>query len=235
MPPLTAFYILASLAAVLPHVRLIPSLLRLILSSSFSSRAFGAGIAGFSVREAVRCGVMRGIFSNEAGCGTSPSAHAAAETDSEERQALLGVCEVIFDTLILCTLTALVLLTSDAVAGGFPWHTSSDAAPAVTEAFGALAGAFTAMGVRIAAVLFAYASIIAQIYYGMTAVRFLTESRTAGNAFLALSAVVPLIGAAISPGAMWLIADLLLGAMTAINCSVLLLLRRRLCPASSPR
>ena len=216
MPPLTAFYILVSLAAVLPHARMIPSLLRLILSSAFSSRAFGAGIAGFSVREAVRCGVMRGIFSNEAGCGTSPSAHAAAETDSEERQALLGVCEVIFDTLILCTLTALVLLTSDAVSGGFPWHTASDAAPAAMEAFEALAGEFAAMGVRIAAVLFAYASIIAQIYYGMTAVRFLTENRTAGNMFLALSAVMPLIGAAISPGTRTILLTVVLSAAMAL-------------------
>ena len=91
------------------------------------------------------------------------------------------------------------------------------------------------MGIRISTVLFAYASITAQIYYGLTAVRFLSESKSARNAFLALSVLMPICGAAVSPGLMWLLADLLLGSMTILNCSVLLLLRGNLRPDRSRR
>ncbi len=237
MPVLSAFYIFVSLAVIAAHSDLIPGILHSIVTSAFSLRAAGAGASAFTVREAVRFGVMRGIFSNEAGCGTSPTAHASADTDSEHRQALLGVCEVIFDPLILCPLTALVLLTADAEAGIVPWHSEADAAAVSMEAFRLTAGRTAACGIRISAVLFAYASIIAQIYYGTTAVRFLTDSKKAERVFLALSALTPMIGAYISSGVMWLTADLLLGVMTALNCSVLLILRgtlrKRLPPDSS--
>ena len=228
MPALTAFYIMVCLMAVLPRAAMLPGILSTIVRSAFSVRAFGGGMLGFSVREALRFGIMRGIFSNEAGCGTSPTAHAAAETDSEHNQALLGVCEVIFDTLILCTLSALVLLTADRVGGVIPWHGSCDAAPVVMDAFRLLCGSLPSTGVRIATVLFAYASVIAQIYYGLTAVGFLSKDKTAGRLFLGLSVLMPLCGAAVSPGAMWLAADLLLGSMTVLNCAVLLLLRGNL-------
>ena len=231
MPPLTAFFLLVSLAAVLPHTDLIPGILKDTVRSAFSLRAVGAGTMGFTVREAVRFGVMRGIFSNEAGCGTSPTAHASADTDSAEQQAALGVAEVIFDTLILCTVTALVLLTADRVAGGFPWGLGTDPAPAALEGFRVLSGRFAAEGIRLSTVLFAYASVVAQIYYGIGAVRYLTESKKAEGAFLALSVLMPVCGAAVSPGPMWTVADLLLGSMTILNCSVLLLLRGKLRPA----
>ena len=230
MPALTAFYITVCFLAILPRAAMLPGILSTIVRAAFSVRAFGGGMLGFSMREALRFGIMRGIFSNEAGCGTSPTAHAAADTDSEHNQALLGVCEVIFDTLILCTLSALVLLTADGVGGVIPWHGLGDAAPVVMDAFRLLCGSRLSAGVRIATVLFAYASIIAQIYYGLTAVGFLSEKKTAGRLFLALSVLMPLFGAAVSPGVMWLAADLLLGSMTVLNCAVLLLLRGNLRP-----
>ena len=233
MPALTAFYIAVCLLAVVPRASMLPGMLSVIIRSAFSIRALGGGMLGFSMREALRFGVMRGIFSNEAGCGTSPTAHAAADTDSEHHQALLGVCEVIFDTLILCTLSALVLLTADGGGGIIPWHGSGDAAPVVMDAFRLLCGSRLTEGVRIATVLFAYASIIAQIYYGLTAVGFLSEKKTAGRLFLGLSVLTPLFGAAVSPGVMWLAADLLLGSMTVLNCAVLLLLRGSLRPSSA--
>lgn len=231
MPPLAAFFITVSLAAVLPHIRLIPGIVSDIVRSAFSLRAVHAGAMGFTIREAVRFGVMRGIFSNEAGCGTSPTAHASADTDSEKRQAALGVVEVVFDTLILCTLTALVLLTADRVGGGFPWGVDTDPAPAALDGFRLLAGKAASEGIRLSTVLFAYASVIAQIYYGIAAVRYLTDSKKAEGLFLALSVLMPVCGAAVSPGLMWLIADLLLGSMTILNCSVLLLLRGKLRPS----
>ncbi len=230
MPPLTLFYIGAALFAILPRARLLPSLIGEIFSSAFSTRAVMGGAVGFTAREAMRYGVMRGIFSNEAGCGTSPTAHASADTDSEEKQAALGVVEVVFDTMILCTLTAFVLLTADAEGGILPWGETGDAAPAAMAAFGALAGEAVSFAVRISTALFAFASIVAQIYYGLTAVRFLSEKKGARGCFLALSVFTPILGAAVSPGLMWTAADLLLGLMTAVNCAVLLRLRGTLRP-----
>ena len=123
MPPLTIYYIFAALICVLPRASLLTEIFGQIFASAFSFRAAAGGAVGFTVREAMQYGVMRGIFSNEAGCGTSPTAHASADTDSEEKQAALGVIEVVFDTLILCTLTAFVLLLDSPDAGDWqmPW------------------------------------------------------------------------------------------------------------------
>ena len=140
IPSLSVLYIAACLAAILPRLGLMPGVLRLIVTSAFSPRAAGGAALGFSAREALRFGVMRGIFSNEAGCGTSPTAHASADTPSASRQASLGTAEVVFDTLILCSLTAFVLLLADAEAGLLPRHVEADAAPVVFEAFRILAG-----------------------------------------------------------------------------------------------
>ena len=113
------------------------------------------------MRDAVRYGIMRGIFSNEAGCGTSPTAHASAETASPSAQGRLGIAEVVFDTPVLCTLTALVMLIADKKYALIPWNTSSDAASVTLSAFGMVGGFREILSVSI--ILFAYATIIAQI------------------------------------------------------------------------
>ena len=235
IPSLTVFYIAACLMAILPRAVLIPGILKTIVFSAFCPRSVLGAAAGFSVREAMRFGIMRGIFSNEAGCGTSPTAHAAADTVSPSHQACFGVIEVVFDTLILCTLTALTLLVADEQFGILPWHIESDAAPVTLTAFRLLDGRIVAELVRISVVLFAYSSIIAQFYYGMTAIGYLTGKRIARLVFSAVSAVCPVIGAVIEPGVMWLLADVLLGLMTAMNCLVLLALRNTVRSAGSPR
>ena len=236
IPALTAFYLLLCAAVLLPNLGLLPGIFRLIFSSAFSPRAAAGAAGGYAVSRALRFGVMRGIFSNEAGCGTSPTAHAAAETRSPAHQAALGVVEVVFDTHILCTLTALTLLTADARFGILPWHGEADAAAVTLSCFGALLPSAAVLGLRIAVALFAYSSIIAQYYYGSAAVRFLTRKKTAAIVFGAAAAAAPLIGAVISSHAMWLLADILLGTMTAVNCSVLLFcFRKSLKSAGIPR
>ena len=235
IPSLSVLYIAACLAAILPRLGLMPGVLRLIVTSAFSPRAAGGAALGFSAREALRFGVMRGIFSNEAGCGTSPTAHASADTPSASRQASLGTAEVVFDTLILCSLTAFVLLLADAEAGLLPRHVEADAAPVVFEAFRILAGKAFSFLVRLSVPLFAYSSVIAQFYYGSVAVGYLTKSRAARPAFAVLTALFSLLGAAAAPGAMWTAADLLLGLMTVFNCSVLFVLRKTPGSAEIPR
>ncbi len=235
IPLLTGFYIIVCLHVILPNRVLLPWILKTVLLSALSPRAAMGAAMGFSVRQAVRFGVMRGIFSNEAGCGTSPTAHAAADTQSPDHQASLGVAEVVFDTLVLCTLTGLVLLIADIRWGVLPWHETADAASVSMEAFSKASGATVASLIRLSVLLFAYSSIIAQFYYGMTAIRYLTKRKTAAILYGLASSVCPVIGAVIPAGMMWVGADLLLGSMTLINCSALVYLSRSARWAGTPR
>lgn len=226
VPPLAGFYMAVCIYVIAANIGMIPKILADILSSAFNGRAIYGGGVGFCIREAVRYGVMRGIFSNEAGCGTSPSAHASADTKSPHSQALCGIIEVVFDTLVLCSMTAFVLLIADGKFGIIPWHSETDTSAVTLDAFGALTNNFIYVVLCIAVVMFAYATIIAQIYYGAAAIGYLTKNKWLNIAYSALSVTCPVIGAVISAHDMWIAADIIIGIMTSANCVVLILLRK---------
>lgn len=226
MPPLTAGYLLLTIILLFQNRYFLPTVFSDIFRSAFSSNAVMGGAVGFTVREGLRYGVMRGIFSNEAGCGTSPTAHATADTNNPHCQACLGIVEVIFDTLILCTATALVLLVADKQYGLIPRKTDADAATVTLCAFRALAGNFISNILVLAIFLFAYAAILAQIYYGTVAIGYITDKKIPVFVYYALSTVCAVIGSVISAPVMWTLADILLGLMTVFNCLTLLMLRR---------
>lgn len=228
IPLLTAVYILLSLYIIISNIRYLPKILSMIFTSAFSGKAVIGGAAGFSFREAVRFGVMRGIFSNEAGCGTSPIAHAAADTKSPHHQACYGIFEVVFDTIILCTMTAFVLLIAGEKYGIIPWRSSEDVSPVTLSAFGLLGGEMTYGLLSLCIVLFAFATIIAQIYYGVISIGYISAKKTPQIIYYILSVGCAIIGSVISSPVMWLTADLIIGIMTAVNCIVIILLRSRL-------
>ncbi len=228
MPPLTAVCMLISVTILVCNASLLPEVFADIFRSAFAPRAVFGGTVGFTVKEGIRFGIMRGIFSNEAGCGTSPTAHAAADTKSPHHQACFGVVEVVFDTLILCTLTALVLLIADKRFALLPWKTAADTSAVTLDAFRALAGD-TVYGIMTAAVvLFAYGTILAQIYYGTAAIGYITKKKLPLLLYCAASAGCTVAGAVISSPLMWTLADVVIGLMTVINCVVLIFLRRKL-------
>lgn len=163
---------------------------------------------------------------NEAGCGTSPTAHAVSDTKSPHHQACFGIVEVVFDTLILCTMTALVLLIADKRYSVIPWKTAADTAPVTLDAFRALTGDVVYYILIIAVVLFAYGTIIAQIYYGTVAIGYLTKKKLPLLLYFCASAGCTVVGAVISSPVMWTLADVIIGLMTVMNCIVLILLRR---------
>ena len=230
IPVLTGVYILITMGIIFSNLPLIPGIFRDILSAAFTGRAVLGSAAGFGVHQAFRFGIMRGIFSNEAGCGTSPTAHAAADTKSPHHQAVLGMVEVIFDTLILCTLTALVLLIGDAKFGLIPWGTDTDAAPVTLDVFRCLGGDMGYRILRISVLLFAFSTVIAQIYYGNAAIRYLSGKRLPRILYTLLSVICACAGSVISSPVMWMLADGIIGIMTAVNCGVLIRLRRRIVP-----
>ena len=140
IPPLTLLYMVISLYIIMSNAALVPSVFSDIVRSAFNTRSVAGAAAGFTVREAVRFGIIRGIFSNEAGCGTSPTAHACAETKAPSNQACFGIVEVAFDTLVLCTMTAFVLLIAERRYGVIPWHSNCDVSPITLNSFSLLSG-----------------------------------------------------------------------------------------------
>ncbi|MBQ6262080.1 MAG: amino acid carrier protein [Clostridia bacterium] len=220
IPVLSLIYISLSAYVIVSNVSLLPTVFRDIFSGAFGFRAAAGGAAGFGMKEAIRFGVTRGIFSNEAGCGTSPTAHAASNVDSPHKQGCFGIFEVVFDTPVLCTMTAAVVLIGRLKYG----ITGSGGVGDTLFVFGKLAGPCAYFLTGISVFLFAYATVIAQLYYGRTALRYLTPSRIAGKLFGILTVAVSAIGGFMKPAIIWPVADSVVGIMTVINTAVLIAL-----------
>ncbi len=170
VPVMTLLYLTGCLFIIIAHRPLIPEAFALIISSAFSGTAAAGGFTGSGVAQAVRYGVTRGIFSNEAGLGTASIAHAAARTDHPGRQGWWGVAEVVIDTHIICTVTALVLLITGA------WTSGHEGAAMTVEAFNrGLPGEAGEGGliVSVSMIFFAFSTIVAASYYGERCVLYL--------------------------------------------------------------
>ena len=223
IPALSILYVGLSLLILAANAGRIPSVLRLIWEEAWGLQPAVGGLAGFGISRAVRFGITRGIFSNEAGCGTSPTAHASADTPSPHHQGCLGIFEVFADTILLCTLTALVILLYTNTRGLDGIELSLAAYSGLCESIGgpwlaSLAGWI----LRIAIVLFAFATVVCQSCYGMEALRYFLPGRTARRIYLTMSVCAILIGSVISPGMMWQIGDLVISLMTCLNVICLL-------------
>ncbi|MBE6598643.1 MAG: alanine:cation symporter family protein [Ruminococcaceae bacterium] len=228
IPALTAVYMLLSIYVIGTNLTLIPEITGDIFRSAFSFRGVCGGAVGIGAREAVRFGITRGIFSNEAGCGTSPTAHASANTKSPFHQGCYGIFEVAADTLILCTMTAFVLLTADKRYGILSGGAGEGDAALTLDAFTLQTGEWVYGILAVSVLLFAYATIIAQLYYGFTALGYLTKKPMARGAYLAVSIACVFIGAVMRADAMWYLADITVCMMTVINIAVLLFLRKEI-------
>lgn len=180
IPPMTAVFILASLAVIIKNYRAVPSALGSILHGAFSLRAAAGGAAGYGIKKAVRYGVARGVFSNEAGLGSNAIIHAAADTDSPAEQGCWGILEVFLDTVLMCTLTAVTLLVSGA-------DTKGDGASMCAEAFSTVFGRMGEAFVSVSILIFAFATLIGWSYYGRRGLEYLVgeKSRRAYNVIYA--------------------------------------------------
>ncbi len=228
IPILTGVYLALSLTILAMNYREIPSVFGDILGSAFCFRAAAGGAVGITAREAVRFGITRGIFSNEAGCGTSPTAHASADTKSPFHQGCFGIFEVIADTLVLCTVTAFVLLIADRRYGILSAVRGEGDAALTLRAFSELSGDWAYGVLAVSVMMFAYATVLAQMYYGMTAVEYITKSRLAKGGYLLFSVFCAFLGSVIRADVMWDFADLTVCGMTVLNIAVLFLLRKEI-------
>ena len=216
VPFMAAFYIIGAFVVLFLHRHYLGEAFSLIFKGAFSPIAVGGGVTGYTVMLAMRNGVARGVFTNEAGLGSSPIAHAAAFTDHPTRQGIWGVFEVFLDTIVVATITALVILSTGI------WQTESNAATLVANAFeqGFSAGKYI---VTFGLVLFALSTILGWEYYGETCARYLF-----GNTFgkIYRYAFIPLIivGAVADLDVIWLVADNLNGFMAIPNLIGLIIL-----------
>ena len=219
IPILTFAYVLICLAVIFMNFGKIPSMLSLIIKDAFSLKCAASGFCGYGISAALRFGVSRGVLSNEAGCGTSPCAHASSDTTDPHGQGCLGIFEVFVDTVVLCSLTAFVILV-------FGESNASSPMELVLSSFEKYLGGFGANAVLILCVLFAFATVICQFFYGIESLSYLTKKDIGKRIFTFIFCLVLLIGSVIPMSLMWQISDLAIAVMTILNLICLFLLRK---------
>ena len=168
---------------------------------------------------------MRGLMSNEAGCGTAPTAHAAAECSSPAAQGFWGIFEVFVDTILLCTLTALVIIVS-VLGGGDAMAFASDPMMMAIKAFSSVLGGWSEYYMVVSVLLFAFATIVCWAHYGKESLTFVTKRRAPVGIYVVLYSLFVFAGALTAPKFAWLAADLALGVMTIINLAILFFMRK---------
>ena len=219
VPFMALFYVVLGIGVVLLNLERLPGVLHSIFEGAFNPAAFTGGIIG-SLFVSMQKGVSRGIFSNEAGLGTGSIAHACADTQKPVTQGMFGIFEVFADTIIICTLTALVILCSGTpvtygVAAGAELTISG-----FTTTYGSWSSIFTA----VALCCFAFSTIIGWGLYGSRFVQFLFGSNKVVRPFLVIYSFVSILGATLDLGLLWDIADTFNGLMSIPNLIALLLL-----------
>jgi len=224
VPFMAIFYLGGGLFILARFASEIPAALSLVFTSAFSGAAATGGFAGSTIMLAMRYGIARGLFSNEAGLGSAPMVHAAAKTDHPVRQGLYGIFEVFVDTILLCTTTGLAILVTGVWSGG------TTGAALAGEAFSVgLPGTWGNIVVTTSLVLFAFSTVIGWSYYGETGIVYLFGARAAMPYKIAWLVFIYL-GAVGSLHLVWDVADTLNGLMAIPNLVAVLgsiaLLRR---------
>lgn len=215
VPIMAAFYIIGSLIIVFMHYEMILPAFKMIFEGAFNPTAATGGVIGVSVKEAMRYGIARGLFSNEAGMGSTPHAHAVAKVKHPAEQGLVAMVGVVIDTGIVCTLTALVILTTDAFSSGL--YGAQLAQEGFTIGFGNFGTTFVA----ICLFFFAISTIISWYYFGEANIRFLFGKRGI-SPYRILVLIFIVIGTMMQAEIVWELADVFNGLIVVPNLIALL-------------
>lgn len=219
VPFMALFYILLALGVVLINFRNIPHVFYSIVYGAFRPRAVTGGVVG-SFFLSMKKGVSRGIFSNEAGLGTGSIAHACADTRKPVKQGLFGIFEVFADTIVICTLTALVILCS-----GTPVTYGHAASAELTiSGFTSVYGSWISVFTAVAMCCFAFSTIIGWGLYGARCIEFLFSSEKVVKPFMVVYSLVAILGATVELGLLWSIAETFNGLMAIPNLIAVFLL-----------
>jgi len=218
VPFMCVGYIVASLTVLGMYADQIPAAFSLIFTSAFSPVAATGGFAGAAVMMAVRYGVARGIFSNEAGLGTAGIAQAAGQTSNAVESGLVGMMGTFIDTILVCTMTGLVLIVTGV------WSTGLKGAALSAAGFSAAFPGFGGQFLSIALVVFAFTTILGWAYYGEKCWEYLVGSAAMEKPYRLLWTMFVLVGAVTQLEFVWLVSDTLNAFMAVPNLVSLLLL-----------
>ena len=208
VPIMALFYFIAGAIVMVLNFEQVPAAFGLIFSDAFTGQA----VAGGAIGTVIRFGVARGLFSNEAGLGSAPIAAAAARTDFPGRQALVSMTQVLFDTLIVCSITGVTIVMSN------KWQDKSiDAGALTAQAFGSFLGDIGPILVSIGLVFFATSTILGWSYYGEKCFQYLFPNRAAVLAYRVIFVAFIFVGATASLDLVWILADVLNGLMAIPN------------------
>ena len=211
VPFMALTYVVLALGVVLLNLPRLPEVFTSIVAGAFNPAAFTGGAVG-SLFLSMQKGVSRGIFSNEAGLGTGSIAHACADTKKPVKQGMFGIFEVFADTIVICTLTALVILCS-----GVPVNYGEAAGAELTiSGFTTVYGNWVSIFTAVAMCCFAFSTIIGWGLYGTRCIEFLFGSRS-NMPFMVLYSLTAIVGATMNLGLMWSIAETFNGLMAIPN------------------
>lgn len=210
VPFMALFYIVAGIIVVLFHADQVPQALADIVYGAFNGTSAAGGFLGATVAMAIQKGVARGVFSNEAGLGSAPIAAAAAKTDEPAKQALVSMTGTFIDTILVCTITGLALVTTGA------WSTGMSGVEATTYAFQSVFGQAGSYVLAIAIVLFAYSTILGWAYYGEKCFEYLFGKGSA-RYYRFVWVVMVAVGATMKLDLVWTLSDIMNGLMAVPN------------------
>lgn len=221
VPFMAVLYMLASAAVIVINIKAVPAALDRIFTEAFDLRSAAGGFMGYGMARALKYGISRGVFSNEAGLGSSPIVHAAADSSDPCRQGMWGMFQVFTDTIVLCTLMALCILTTQSDLS------SSDGIAVSTKAFESVLGNSGKIFISLSIVLFAFATLVSWSYYGEKSLEYLvgTKAITIYRIFYAAAAYA---GSVMSISLVWDISDTLNGLMAVPNLAALILLSKEI-------
>jgi AGCS family alanine or glycine:cation symporter len=213
VPFMSILYILGAFAVIAVHVTQLPDIIALILKRAFTPTAATGGFAGVGIMMAIRQGIAKGVFSNEAGLGSAPMAHATATTDHPVRQGLWGIFEVFFDTIVMCTATALVILLTGV------WNSGESGAMLTISGFSTVFGGTVGAGlVTFCMILTAYDTLLAWCFYGETCTTYLLgHGKVVRMVYRIIWLPFTMLGALGSLKIIWDVADTLNGLMALPN------------------
>ena len=217
VPFMALFYILGGVIIIILHINNIPKALFNIVYQAFNLKSIFGGTLGYSMTTAIKYGISRGVFSNEAGLGSSPIVHAASHENEPTIQGMWGIFQVFIDTIDVCTITALCILTTNLSS------TEKDGALLSIEAFSSSFGSFGELFVLSSIVLFSFATIISWSYYGERSVEYISSKKYI-LIYRAIYIVFILFGSVLELGLVWSLSDTFNGLMAIPNLIALIFL-----------
>ena len=220
VPFMGGLYVLVAIIVVVLNLELLPQVFGRIFQGAFDFQAIFAGFTGSALMQ----GIKRGLFSNEAGVGSAPNAAASANVSHPVKQGLVQMLSVFLDTLLICSATALMLLCS-----GVEPTEAAQGAPYVQAALSAVFGSVGPIFITVAMVLFAFTTLIGNLYYVDNALAYLMKkvpSKQFMVVFRIVAVLLIFVGAGLSIDLVWNLADVLMGIMVMINIPVIFILAR---------